>query len=363
MQFNELMKISNSVNIERQAAIAIEKFLGQLPQFSLTHIARSGDPGSADTGLDIVVEGRFADKPLQLIVEVKGNGQPRNVRQAAEQLNRHLRQHPTQAVPVVMAPYLSRQAREVCREERVGYLDFMGNALIAFDAVYIEREVPGQPEAERRALRSLYKPKSARILRMLLREPGRSWRTAELADAAAVSAGLVSTVGAALRERGWAEQTDLGLVLIDPNTLLDSWSENYEPPRGEEFRRYTTLHSNGLEMRLREMSKTHGRVALASFSAAQWLAPYVRHPNTYLYADEAGLAALDKLLDLKQSSTGGNVVIVVPEEDGVLDDAICVADTIVVTSPVQTYLDLQRAGDRGAEGALELRHQMLDWKS
>jgi hypothetical protein len=170
-------------------------------------------------------------------------------------------------------------------------------------------------------------------------------------------------VGAALRERGWAEQTDLGLVLIDPNTLLDSWSENYEPPRGEEFRRYTTLHSNGLELRLREMSKTHGRVALASFSAAQWLAPYARHPNTYLYADEAGLAALDKLLDLKQSSTGGNVVIVVPEEDGVLDDAICVADTIVVTSPVQTYLDLQRAGDRGAEGALELRHQMLGWKS
>ena len=351
------------MNVERQAAHVIKDFLGRLPQFDLKHIERESKVNYADSGIDIVVEGRFAGQPLYLIVEVKSTGQPRYVRDAAHQLRRYMRDHHRHAIPIVMAPYLSPQAREACREENVGYLDFVGNALIALDTIYIEREVPGRPEAERRALRSLYKPKSARILRTLLREPGRSWRIAELADAAAVSVGLVSTVGVALRERGWAEQTENGLALVDPDALLDSWSENYEPPRGEEFRRYTTLHGKALADRLQGLELSGGKVALASFSAAEWLAPYVRHPNTYFYADEAGLAALDKLLQLREAPKGANVIIIVPEEEGVLDDSTKAGHDLAVTSPVQTYLDLIHAGDRGNEGAIQLRHHLMDWRT
>jgi hypothetical protein len=273
-----------------------------------------------------------------------------------------MRGHDTHAIPIVMAPYLSPQAREACREENVGYLDFVGNALIAQDSIYIEREVSGRPEAERRALRSLYKPKSARILRTLLRKPDRSWRTAELAEASGVSVGHVSSVGGALRERGWAEQTDHGLTLVDPDALLDSWSENYEPPRGEEYRCYTALHGRLLVDRLCGLAHHGCRVALASFSAAEWLAPYVRHPNNFFYADEAGLAALNERLQLREAPMGANVIIVVPEEDGVLHDTTTVGPDLIVTSPVQTYLDLTHAGDRGNEGAAELRRRLMDWR-
>ncbi|MFC7535917.1 type IV toxin-antitoxin system AbiEi family antitoxin [Sphingomonas sp. GCM10030256] len=355
------MKQLKSLNVERKATEEIKAFLAGLPNLTNAHVVSHGIAGEPDDGIDIVVDSRFAGKPLRLIIEVKNNGQPRTVRNAAAQLHRYMRNHVTHAVPVVVAPYLSRQARDVCREEGVGYLDFMGNAFIASDSIYIERELPGQPEPERRALRSLYKPKSARVLRRLLREPGRGWRTAELAHAAGVSIGLVSNVGAALRERTWAEQTNEGLSLTDPNALLDSWSENYEPPRGEEFRLYTSLHGPALTERLRKLAMEDGRVALASFSAAQWLAPFVRHPNTYFYADEAGLDALGKSLEAKLSPKGANVIVVIPEEHGVLDDATCVAEDIVVTSPVQTYLDLVHSGDRGEEGAAELRRRLLDW--
>lgn len=355
------MKTTNLLNVEKQAAQVLEDFLGKLPFFTLNQLTHAGSPGTADNGIDLVVNGQYADKALHMIVEVKSHGQPRNVRQAAAQLHRYMRGSHKRPIPVVMAPYLSPQARKTCREEKIGYLDFMGNALIAFDTVYIERELPGQPEPERRALRSLYKPKSARILRRLLREPGRSWRTAELVDAAGVSAGLVSTVGTALRERGWAEQTDHGLVLVDPNALLDSWADNYEPPRGEEVRCYTTLHGSALEERLRGLAMLEGRVALASFTAAQWLAPFVRHPNTYFYADDTGLATLTKVLELRDAPKGGNVLIVLPEDEGVLDDATRVSEDIVVTSPVQTYLDLRHAGDLGEEGAREIRRLRLDW--
>jgi len=361
MLFNGSMKVSHALNAERQAAQVLEDFLARFPDFTITHLDRVGQSGKPDDGADLIVQGRFSGRPLRLAVQVKANGQPRAVQQAADDLRRYLSRHPGDAAPVVMAPYLSPQARDVCRREQVGYLDFMGNALIAFDTVYIEREVPGRPEAERRALRSLYKPKSARILRRLLREPGRSWRTAELADAAAVSTGLVSTVGTALRERGWAEQTEQGLVLTDPNALLDSWGEDYEPPKGQEVRRYTTLHGKALGEQLKRLVGAEGRVALASFTAADWLAPYARHPNSYFYADEAGLARLEDLLELSEATKGANVTIVVPEEEGVLDDAVRTADNLVVTSPVQTYLDLLQTGDRGREAADVLRQRLLEW--
>jgi hypothetical protein len=355
------MKTDHAVNVERQAARVIEDFLARLPNSHIDHIER--EPISGDATIDVAVESHIAGRPLTIIVEVKSSGQPRHIRQAAEQLRRYMRNHKAHVVPIVMAPYLSPQARDAARSEQVGYLDFMGNAFIAAEGIYIEREVAGQPEAERRALRSLYKPKSARILRRILREPERHWRTAELADAAGVSAGLVSNVSIALRDRAWAEQTDLGFTLVDPSALLDSWAENYEPPRGEEFRRYTTLHGRALVDRLHRAGNAGGQIALASFSAADWLAPFVRHPNTYFYADETGLAALEDILDLHQAPKGANVIIVVPEEDGVLDDATRVAEEIVVTSPVQTYLDLIHTGDRGSEGAAELRKRLLDWQA
>lgn len=356
------MKADDPLNVERRAALAVEQFLTYLPRTQIEHIDRSSERGMRGMRVDLIVTGRFADRPFQLIIEVKSSGQPRSVREAAHQLRRYLRSFAVHAVPIVMAPYLSPQARDVCREEQIGYLDFMGNALIAFDTVYIERAVPGQPEPERRLLRSLYKPKSARLLRCLLKEPGRHWRTAELAHAAKVSAGLVSTVGSRLRERGWAEQTDQGLVLVAPNDLLDNWVENYDPPRGEAHRCYTALHGGKLFDRLRGVMANEGRSTLASFSAVEWLMPFVRHPNTYFYADDAGLGALSQILNLKQAQKGANVIIIVPDEDGVLDDVQQVADGLVATSPVQTYLDLMHAGDRGQEGALQLRKELLDWR-
>lgn len=356
-----MMRVRNALNVERQAVREIEAFLGGLPNMEIDHIDRVDDRSARNAGVDVVVRSRFGGKPLLFVIEAKSSGQPRNVRQAAHQLHRYLDGHP-HAVPIVMAPYLSPQARDACREEQVGYLDFMGNALVVFDTVYIEKEVSGRPEPERRLLRSFYKPKSARILRQLLSEPGRSWRTAELAEAAKVSAGLVSTLSARLRERGWAEQTAIGLVLVEPDDLLDSWAENYDPPRGEEHRCYTALHGPALFNRLRGSEIEEGRVALASFSAAEWLSPLVRHPNTYFYADEVGLASLTRIVRLSEARQGANVIIVVPEEDGVLDDARPVANGLVATSPVQTYLDLFHAGDRGREGADKLREQLLDWR-
>jgi hypothetical protein len=293
---------------------------------------------------------------------VKSSGQPRFVRAALDQLARIERDQ--DSVAMVIAPYLSEQSRALCREDGVGYLDFEGNALLSVGSVHIEREVASQPKAEKRALRSLFKPKSARILRRLLREPSRPWRVLDLVEATGVSAGHISTISNQLKDRGWAEQTDDGLVVSDPDALLDAWAGDYELPAGRERSLYTHLHGSALDDALLSLlsGPSPGRLILRSYSAANRIAPFARNANRYLYADEQALAQVTSQMRLNPAEKGGNVLVIVPDEDGVFDDAIEPMSGIPCTSPVQTYLDLQHSGERGREAADHLRQETLKWR-
>jgi hypothetical protein len=356
-----MMKQDSWTEIERKAASALEGLLTGIPLLELEQISAAVAVGQPDRGVDLVASAAFDGRPLRLFAQVKTNGQPRVARDTAYQLRHYLARVDTSGIPMFIAPYLSERAQAVCREEGMAYLDLAGNAHIAFGSVFIDRHVVGRPPAEKRALRSLFKPKSARILRVLLDDPRRAWRVTELAEAAQVSLGLVSTVGAALRERDWAEQGEGGLCLVDPDSMLDAWAEGYEAPRAEELRFYTHHHGKALTERLSRIGSESGRAVLASFSAADWYAPYVRQGSTHLYADAAGLEALRDGLDLSVPPKGANVIVRIPDEDGVLADAREVAPRLRATSPVQTYLDLMQTGERGEEGARHLRDQTLGW--
>src|SRR5471032_154419 len=70
---------------------------------------------------------------------------------------------------------------------------------------------------------------------------------------------------------------------------------------------------------------------------------------------------LQTALKLAPASKGENVVVTVPKDLGLLADAVEPAPGAVCTSPVQTYLDLSIAGERGAEAADHLRQERLSW--
>jgi hypothetical protein len=315
------------------------------------------------SGLDLIARIDVLGHRHALVCEVKTNGQPRYVRTALLQLRHHVEQQATGAVPVLIAPYLSAEAQALCREYNVGFIDLEGNARLVFGGVFIERQVASKPAVERRELRSLFKPKSAQVLRLMLRQPRRAWRVAELAEAADVSLGHASNVRAGLLDREWAQVSAEGLFICDPDTLLDAWREAYEPPAGRRQGFYTTLHGAAFETAVRELRPAAGAgwTALASFSAAQWLAPYGRTGTQYFYADEAGLDQLRSVLKLSTAATGENVVVTVLEDPGLFRDFIEPAPDVVCTSPVQTYLDLAMAGERGREAADHLRRERLQW--
>ena len=349
--------------LENRAAGALRSLLEEVPAIRVRKLGV--EPGGPDRGIDILARIDVAGRRYSIACEVKPSGQPRHVRLGVLELRHHVAQREPDALPVFIAPYLSAEARALCREENVGFLDLEGNARLAFDGVFIDRLVPTRPAAARRALKSLFKPKSARILRVLLRDPKRAWRVAELARAAQVSLGHVSNVRSALVDNEWAHLGEMGLVLDKPDTLLDAWRDAYDPPAAQREGFYTTLHGRSFdEAARRALSGKAGRgqSAFASYSAAQWLAPYGRTGTHHFYAGKEGLVRLRRELKLVPVEKGENVVVMMPKDDGLFLDVVEPAPGAVCTGPVQTYLDLATAGERGREAADHLRRERLSWR-
>lgn len=358
-----LKHVESVKDIELRAAEALQSVLGQVP--AITQLSVEPQLHASDGGVDVLVHLKAGGQDQLLVCEVKSSGQPRYVRAALLQLKHYVERNAEGAIPVFIAPYLSPNAQAMCREEDVGFIDLEGNTYLSFDGIYIERQVATKPDRERRELKSLFTPKSAQVLRVLLRDPNQTWRVIELADASAVSVGHVSNVRSNLLDREWAEVADEGLRLSKPDALLDEWAAAYRPPVGKRLSFYTTMHGSALDEAARQVLRTgnddSGQAVFASYSAAQWLAPYARTGTHYFYADAKGLERLHVTLGLSAVGKGQNVVVTVPKDDGLFLDAIAPASGVVCTSAVQTYLDLIVSGERGMEAAEHLRKERLTW--
>ena len=260
--------------------------------------------------------------------------------------------------------YLSPEARQICKEHGVAYLDLFDNAHLKFDDVYIDWAVSDKPKSESRALRSIFKPKAAAILRAMLKDPQHPWRVSELATAANASLGHVSSVRKALLEREWIEKTDEGVVLVQPDALLKSWRENFHRRTGPSLSGYTHLHGKQLDELLSTQLNArlpHPRAICAMHSAALWYAPFSRDPSLALYCDEAGSRKLKHSLRLDPVQKGPNVTIFVVDDEGLFEDAQQRAPGMLCTDPITTYLDLWNGNDRDREAAEYLASKLFPW--
>ncbi len=358
-----MLKVANSVKIlEQRGATELQRLLKRIPRIKLKSLKTSAI--GKTSGFDLQVRLELDGKPHMLIAEIKANGQPRYARDAILRLKATAsRIHPP-AIPVFIAPFLTASTRELCTQEGVSYLDLEGNAQLVFDSVYLEIATPKKPFSPRREHRSLFKGRSAKVLRVLLSSPDRSWKLTDLALESSVSIGHVSNVQSSLLDREWAERNDLGLSLTAPRALLDAWSAVYERPLAAERRFYTTLHGSILEEALRDLfrsAKETAHLAVASFSAAQWISPFGRTATQYFYADEDSVDLLKSSLRLSSASKGENVVVWIPKDRDVYFGSTEQARGICCTSALQTYLDLMQGGERGREAADHLRRTTLSW--
>ncbi len=366
------MKTALSLRTLETAALdAARELLDHVPRLkarSARHEPRIG----SDYSIDGSIEFEHGGATYALIIEVKSNGAPRFVRSAVYQLKDHLaharhfrhRDSPQRLIPMLVTPYLSPQSRSICTDHDIAYLDLVGNAHLAFDNVYIDRKVPDRPKSETRALRSIFSPKAASILRVLLRDPDRPWRVTDLARDANASLGHVSNVRRALLEREWSEKRENGTILRQPDALLRTWRENYRPPAGDRVPGYTLFHGQQLTTRLSGVlnpQPQHPRAIYSGNSAAQWFAPFARSATHSFYADEPGARMLKETLHLTPAAMGANVSLLILNDDGLFDDAVQPAPGVFCASPIVTYLDLWNGNDRDREAADHVASKCFPW--
>ena len=366
MKYTQTLKEQEVIVVD-----AVRDLLGQVPDVEIGSITYEENIGRAYQ-IDLWVDLSRSGVDYTLIIEVKANGAPRFVRTGVYQLESYVA-HFLQSrhadggqrlIPMLVSPYLSPESRAICTAHNVAYLDLFGNAHLAFDTVYIDRAVADKPKFETRALRSIFTPKAAAVLRIMLRDPVHAWRVADLAEKAKVSLGHVSNVRKALLEREWIEKRDDGVALVQPDALLKKWRENYRRPFGRRITGYTHLHGEQLEQRLLGELNPYPqrpRAIYSLHSAAQWFAPYGRDGTYNFYADEPGAQTLVEALRLTPATRGANVVLRIPMDESLFDDASEPAPGVFCASPVVTYLDLWNGNDRDREAAEYLAREFFPW--
>lgn len=347
------MKDKNKLyNATKKALISC---LGRVPFLVVEEMA--GEVKGDGIRPDYLFKVKLRESEKILVIEIKKNGQPRIARNAVNQLQRYLENFP-EAYGVFVAPYISPRAAEICNDDGVGYLDLAGNCRLCFNSVYIEQEGKPNVFAEKRDLRSLYSPKAERVLRVLLNNPNKAWKTVDLANESRVSIGQVSNVKKLLLNREWVVVEKPGFVLAEPELLIQEWKENYSFRRNKNLNLYSLKSTAQVESEISGYCRRKNlKYAFTGFSGAARFAPFVRYSQSTAYIEEASENLISKLF-LKEVSSGANVILLKAYDDGVYYGSQNRNGSRIV-SPVQLYLDVIGFRGRGEEAAQALLDQVI----
>lgn len=162
-----------------------------------------------------------------------------------------------------------------------------------------------------------------------------------------------------LLDREWAKAQRGRFSLTDPQELLQQWAEAYGEYAGNEAHNYYAMAAvPEIEDRVAEACRQMGlEYAFTGFSGAARLAPFVRYQRVTVYL-AAGLAEVVRSLGLREASSGANLTILEPYDEGVLyrtEDR----EGVKVVSPTQLYLDLRNTHGRGEEAADALLEEVI----
>ncbi|MFM7846119.1 MAG: hypothetical protein ACKPEY_18070, partial [Planctomycetota bacterium] len=265
----------------------------------------------------------------------------------------------TEPVRVLGLPSVSPRIAQLCEEHGWSWFDLAGNHRL---------DVPGLLRLERTGNESVHRrprptanlstPEAARVVRALLlpNHVGMQWTQRKLQREChpAVSLGLVNKVIRYLRDEALVEVgDDNGVGPREPLKLLYAWRDAYRFQRHERRAYFTLLQGKKLQEALGKLgTRASDAAAYAAYSAAEFQAPHVRQPKTWLYVRESTLAQFEELLEATEVDSGENLVVLVPNDDGVfyaLDIGVSEYAPLRCTNIVQTYVDLWHCGGRGQE--------------
>jgi DNA-binding MarR family transcriptional regulator len=293
------------------------------------------------------------------IAEVRRSTEPRFLRSSLS-FFKELKEQYHDWIPLIVTPYIGPGGRELCRQEGISYIDTFGNVGIFLKDGFILKESKESIKSETRALKSLFAIKSTRVIRVLLENSTRHWKFQDLADSSKVSIGHVHNVVNKLSDEEYVTKTEQGININQPGKLLDDWAKYY---KFTEINVINSFYSDERAYSLLQQKLAHiadnlnYTYAFTLFAAALLIIPYVRTPfvHFYLLGDKDKFA---KNANLKPVTSGGNVSIITPYDEGVFNAGNDINGLRVVGN-IQLYLDLINYPTRGKEQAEILREKVI----
>lgn len=330
------------------------------------------DPGLAQTGyhpgavIDLAHEG----SSYRLVIEAKRSLFPRDAREAIWQLRNHIAHFDVggqSAVPVLIAESISPGARQLLRDERVGYFDASGSLFIPAPGLYVRVDRPASRK-QARSLNNLFAGRRAQALHAVWVFRRNWFGVHQIAERAGVSPATASETLIGIERREWVEVRGAGPSkerrLINPRALLDAWASYQTSAKPRAIRHFYVRSTTppALQQRIDHACEAHDiPYELTGITAGQIHTPYLSSISQVFcrIPTSAGMNAMLDSIDARPVRDGWNLGIheVTSDKELRFRERI---DGLWVADPLQTYLDLLQAGGRAKELAQHLRAEKLE---
>lgn len=361
----------NTEGSERELVGQFLEVIGGLPDVHADLEAREADVAGMNYRCDALVDVRVAGKSVTVLVEAKKTLYPRDVRQALWQLRELSRRWPKeskspQPVPLLVAEAISPGAKQMLREERVGYYDSGGSLFLPADGIYLYIDKPPAKPVSK-FMKSLFSGRRAQALHALLLGQKEWFKVRALAERALVSQATASQVLTELERLDWVTVRGQGPAkerqLREPAALLDAWVKQLAVMRPLAMRRYfvPSVGTNGLVEKVGQaFTAQNVEYAFTHEAAGQRYAPFLSTVSQARCRVVPGAAMERALGDLgaRAVTEGSNLSLIDAKSPGELLFREHIKG-IWLASPIQVYLDLMRGEGRGKEMAEHLRRERI----
>ncbi len=360
----------NSDATEGQLLDGFLEALREIPD-AQAEVSGTEQPGGRDRGHDAQVDLRVGGKTATLLIEMKKDVYPRDVRQVLWQLHDSARRWPhpeekREAAFFLIAQSISPGAKELLRNERVGYYDSGGSLFLPAGNIYVYVDKP-PPKSLSRSIRSVFSGRRAQVLHAVLLRHREWFGVNEIANQAQVSPATASQVLMEMEKFEWVVSRGQGpgkeRHLQEPGALLDAWVNQQAVMRPLSMRRYfvPSARADGLAEKFAEVCvESKAEYAITHEAAGQQYAPFlstVSQVRCRLLGGSAADRALSAM-DARFVDQGANLAVIEVKSPSELLFREFV-NGIWLASAVQVYLDLMRGEGRAREMADHLRHDRI----
>ncbi len=127
------MKSTKLLKLEKELKQTVELILQEIPFLKINKKIKSL---KGNIRPDLVMQVNDGNRSTYLIIEAKSSGEPRYIRPAILQLKEYLAQYKN-SYGIITAPYISSDTDDLCKKNKIGFIDLAGNCFINFGKVYI----------------------------------------------------------------------------------------------------------------------------------------------------------------------------------------------------------------------------------